>query len=232
MSALDTLGAANLRDLGGHPTQDGHQVRFGLLFRSEFPVYLDAEGDGATLLGLRTVVDLRRDDELAHESHPWPEWGVRHVQVPLSAGGESSWRAGYHSYLEAGAEHVVAAIRVLVGADAAPALFFCAAGKDRTGVVAAITLAVLGVAREVILEDHLRSAAGIDRIVARLAPTTPYRSQLAGVTSDDVRPDAAHVELLLDWLDARGGVEQWLVDNGVPAPELDAFRDRMLVAVT
>jgi protein-tyrosine phosphatase len=232
VSAVNALGAANLRDLGGLPGRDGRHLRHGLLFRSEFPIYLDEEGDGASLLGIRTAVDLRRPEEVAHESQPWDAWGVTHHQVALTAGGLSSWRAGYHGYLEDGPAAVVEAVSVIVRPGSVPALFFCAAGKDRTGVVATLLLSVLGVDRATILRDHGRTAAGIDRIVARLAPTAPYVDQLAGLTAHDVAPHPELVTRLLDWVDARGGAVAWLVANGVPAPDLDTFQNTVLEPAT
>lgn len=228
MSALDTLGAANLRDLGGLVGRDGRRLRHGLLFRSEFPVYLDAAGDAIGLLGVRTVLDLRRDDEVAHETHPWSAWGVTHRQVPLDAGGDSSWRAGYQAYLEEGPELVAEAVATVVAPGALPALFFCAAGKDRTGVVAALLLSVLGVDREAVMADHLRTAAGIDRIVDRLVVAPPYKDQLAGLTRDDLAPHPELLTRLLDWVDARGGAEEWLVERGVRAEHLESFRTHAL----
>lgn len=230
MTTVKELGAVNLRDLGGQVGQDGRKVRHGLLFRSEFPNYLD--GEGVAVLRVRTALDLRRAEELALESHHWAEWGVRHHHVPLTAGGASSWRAGYQRYLEEGPTAVVDAVSTLISPGALPAIFFCAAGKDRTGVVATLVLSVLGVHHDSILRDHARSAVGIDQIVARLAPTPPYAAQLDGLSVHDLAPHPDFVTSLLDWLDVRGGSESWLISNGVEADHLTTFREMLLEPAT
>lgn len=228
MSTLEALGAANLRDLGGLPVAHDLRLRSGLLYRSEFPVYLDAGGAGVGLLGVRTVVDLRRDEEVAHETRPWTSWGVTHHQVALTARAASSWRAGYHGYLDHGPGRVVEAIGKIVAPGAMPALFFCAAGKDRTGMIAALLLAALGADRETIVADHLRTAAGIGSVVERLRPAPPYLEQLAGLTADDVAPHPGLVLRMLDWVEESGGAEEWLVQNGVDELHLRAFRQSIL----
>lgn len=207
-------------------TADRQRLRTGLLFRSEYPHFLDRRGSSE--LRLRTVVDLRRDEEVAHATRPWGEWGVEWHQVSLSAGTMSSWLAGYHFYAVHCPDDVARAIATLVQPRALPALFFCAAGKDRTGIVAALLLTVLGVDRKTVIEDYLRTSAGIGRVVERLIREAPYTDVLTSLADTELEPRPELLEALLDWLDERGGVRAWLEAQGVPAVDLDAFCAEML----
>ncbi len=222
-------GAHNVRDLGGLVTADGREVRRGRIFRSDYPGFADvSEGAAVRDLGLRTVVDLRRSAEASLECVSWEDHGVHYVRCPVSAGGESSWRARYHSYLTHLPETVVEAVRQVTTVEAHPVLFHCAAGKDRTGVVAALVLAVLGVDRGVVVADYTLTAAALEPIMARLMGLPHYAEMLGDSSYEDQVPHARNMETLLDWVDEQGGAERWLVDHGLDADHLVRFRQAML----
>lgn len=221
-------GAHNLRDLGGLITSRGDRVRTGRVFRSDYPLFVQADAAAVRRLGLRTVVDLRRGSEAALERPDWEAQGVACERWPLSAGRESSWEARYPSYLLRRPESVVGAVRAVMRPEGHAVLFHCAAGKDRTGVVAALLLSVLGVPRDDIVADHLLSASSVRRVLGRLVEMDLYAAMLAGSSVEDQTPRAEHVEALLDWLEDRGGARAWLLGAGVPAAELTGFRATML----
>jgi protein tyrosine/serine phosphatase len=225
---LELAGSHNVRDLGGLRTTDGREVRRGQVFRSDYPAFADVE-DGAAVreLGLRTVVDLRRGAEAGFECVSWDDHGVRYHRCPLTAGGETSWHARYHSYLTHRPETAVEAVRQVTEPATHPVLFHCAAGKDRTGVVAALVLSVLGVDAEQIVADYVLTEAGLERILARLSGSGPYAAMLAGADRDQ-RPRAEHMQGFLEWVEERGGTESWLVDHGLPLSHLERFRREML----
>ncbi len=222
-------GAHNVRDLGGLVTADGREVRRGRIFRSDYPGFADvSEGAAVRDLGLRTVVDLRRGAEASLECVSWEDHGVRYVRCPVSAGGESSWRARYASYLTHLPETVVEAVRQVTTVETHPVLFHCAAGKDRTGVVAALVLAVLGVDREVVVADYTLTGAALEPIMQRLMGLPHYAEMLADSSYEDQVPHARNMETLLDWVDEQGGAERWLVDHGLDVEHLTRFRQAML----
>ncbi|QBX55963.1 tyrosine-protein phosphatase [Nocardioides seonyuensis] len=222
-------GALNLRDLGGLVGSDGRRVRRGRMFRSEYPGFADlADGAAVRSLGLRTVVDLRRGTEMSFECVPWAEHGVDHHRFPLSAGGESSWRARYHAYLTSRPDTVVEAVRLVTTAAAHPVLFHCAAGKDRTGVVAALVLLVLGVSEEEVVADYVLTETSLDLVLERLASAGPYAEMLAGSSLDDQLPRARNMQGLIDWLAERGGAREWLQANGLSHGHLETFREQVL----
>jgi protein-tyrosine phosphatase len=108
-------------------------------------------------------------------------------------------------------------------------MFHCAAGKDRTGVLSALLLDVLGVRREGIAEDYAMSAAGIERVLARLAAQPPYQRILADCTLEEHIPNP---QVMLDFLGrldtAYGRATGWLCRHGVEAERLDRFRSAMV----
>ncbi len=180
-----------MRDLGGFVTRDGRTVRHGVLYRSEHVATLDPDSR-ALLAGvpMKVVFDLRAEDERESIAALWgraraPE--IVHVpviengrtrdrgltlEVLLDATGATARRymhAIYSDMAESFAASCLAEFDRRVGIDRSlPALIHCTAGKDRTGVLAALVLLALGVAREDVTLDYERSVRhyGPDRIKA------------------------------------------------------------------
>lgn len=182
--ALD--GCVNFRDLGGYETRDGRRLRWRHLFRADGLNRL-SEADRGVLVGLgvATVIDLRTVDEAATRGRfPVEEVPVRYLDLPLMdvvPGSEDlpSWReasyvaARYVDMVSTGSPVLTRAIDSLAEADSLPAIFHCSAGKDRTGVLAALILAFLGVPDDTIVEDYTLSAAAMERLLERLTAEYP-----------------------------------------------------------
>jgi protein-tyrosine phosphatase len=253
----ELTGVRNFRDLGGLPAADGRRVRHGVLFRSGHLAAATAE-DAAFLasLGLHTVFDFRNAEDIAVDGPDIALPGVRHVNLPLSnpAQGARLWAAAregdlavlrellgdgraasrmtrsYRSHLRTRtAEHR----RLLtdLAEDSVPALLHCAAGKDRAGLAVAVTLLALGVERDAVATDYLRSAAAHRR----------YRMRRTGIAEEA----SAEIDELLDpLLDARieylaaafdaveetwGSFERYFADGlGLTAAQRERLRDRLL----
>lgn len=225
---ISHCGALNLRDLGGLRTVDGQRVRRGRVYRSDCPRTPTADSSLARDLSLLTVVDLRHRAEVDFECVRWAEHGVEHVVCSFSAGGTSSWHAAYEAYLQHRPERVVTAVRQVLAPARHPVLFHCAAGKDRTGVLAALLLCVLGVTEEGIVADYLLTEHALAPVLARLRSSEPYAAMLAATDDDAHRPQPATMRSFLAWLDAHGGAEKWLRHHGVPEREITGFRDALL----
>ena len=171
-------GAVNFRDLGGYVTADGQRTRWRVLFRADGLGEL-TEPDLAVLrqLGIRTVVDLRSGYELeqsrfnveAHpvEFHHFPfidqlpdveEWDSR----PGLLGSQ------YTEMLDDAMPQIVGALEVLAASEARPAVFHCTAGKDRTGLLSALVLLLLGVPEETVVADYALSGAAMARLRDKL----------------------------------------------------------------
>lgn len=222
-------GAHNVRDLGGLIGLNGRPIRPGLVYRGDYPAFADHEtADAIQALALQTVVDLRRGTEAAAECVSWDDHGVAYHRCPVVGGSESSWHARYQSYLDTRPETVVSAVRHVLDPGAHPVLFHCAAGKDRTGVVAALVLSALGVEDEDIVEDYLLSAVAVEAILSRLGSSSLYRAELDGATVESQRPQRDAMEAFLAALHDRGGAVEWLVEHGLEQLEVDAARAALL----
>jgi protein-tyrosine phosphatase len=235
---LELEGLFNLRDVGAYPAAGGRTVRWRTLLRSDALHRLDSEG--VTVLGglgLRTIVDLRTQPEVEHEPSALDGLSVsaqvRHISVlagdlqalPLELD------AIYRYMIDHCGETIAEAIKVLATADAVPALVHCSAGKDRTGIVVALILAVLGVPDEVIAADYGLSASYLD------AGRTPAIGQLQASTGlgDDLTkpllssPPALILDVLSRVRQQAGSVEAYLNERGVSEGDLAQLRAALLV---
>ncbi|WP_433211868.1 tyrosine-protein phosphatase [Dactylosporangium sp. CS-047395] len=169
-------GFFNARDLGGLPTAGGRSTRPGVLVRSADPRFVTPAGwRAARAAGFRTVLDLRNDDEVEGVLAP-P--GLTRVRVALDhAEDVEFWRyldeTGLNGtplyirpFLARKPERVAAAVTAIARAEPGGVIFHCGAGRDRTGVVAMLLLALAGVAPEVIADDYEESAAWQARLAA------------------------------------------------------------------
>ncbi|MFJ4964556.1 hypothetical protein EES43_26600 [Streptomyces sp. ADI96-02] len=176
-------GVRNFRDVGGLPTSDGRRTAYGRLYRSGHLAHATAE-DAALLggLGLHTVFDFRNEADHRLEGHDVELPGVRNVSIPLSdpADGAEFWRLVRDGNIEQlrsvladgkATERMIRMYRATVrdrtaehsrvlhalAEDSVPALMHCAAGKDRAGLSIAVALLAVGVEREAIEADYLKS---------------------------------------------------------------------------
>lgn len=132
----------------------------------------------------------------------------------------------YLSYLAARPDSIVASIRTIANANGA-VLVHCAAGKDRTGVVVALTLDAAGVDRDAIVGDYLATGQRIDAIMARLQSSATYRPEVEGHDPQAHAPVAGTMRRMLELLDARfGGSAGWLAAQGLSDGELERLRRR------
>jgi len=173
-------GCFNFRDLGGYPTRDGAHVRWRRMFRSDGLQAL-TEADVAQLcdeLSLASVVDLRSTAEISNDGRGLlADAPIGFHHLPFFDGDTKGYVPPpdmtlanlYLAMIERATEPIAAAIRVM--ADTEPegsAVYHCAAGKDRTGVLSAILLSLLGVDDELIVADYALSQESMDDVIERL----------------------------------------------------------------
>lgn len=205
---LALAGADNVRDLGGLPVAGGRRTRARRLVRAELTHAL-TEADIRLLsvdLNLRTLIDLRGDDEVLVAPLLWPEDHIHRLHCPLPfrrgqtpPGGRHDFISTYLGYLELDPIPLVRAIRALLDPDNHAVLFHCAAGKDRTGVLSAIVLEILGVPRETIAADYALSGTRIHRVVARLAPIEIYRPDPIAAAAGVLAAEPGTILAFLIW---------------------------------
>ena len=246
---LPLVGASNFRDLGGYPTADGGVTRWGRLFRSD-TLHELTEDDVSLLrhLGLKSVIDLRTGTEAERSGRGLlgaEAAGYFHLSVIDNDAGESrgipapiddSLANRYLWYLEIGREALARAITIIANDANYPLVFHCAAGKDRTGVLAALILDIVGVERRSIVQDYVLTASRMDAIVERLSRNraeggTDYQVP-AQIPAGALTVDAATMEEFLEGVDQRhGGARQWALAAGVQVDAVEAL-STLLVAPT
>jgi protein-tyrosine phosphatase len=146
---------------------------------------------------------------------------------PAEDGHESERSVGHYlGYLEVRPDSVVSALRVMAQGSS---IVHCAAGKDRTGVVIAITLHVLGVPRDHIVADYTATGERLEAILARLRASPAYAQDLDSRPADTHRPHAYTMEKFLTILDERhGGPIGWLQRHGWTDDDTTALRSALL----
>jgi protein-tyrosine phosphatase len=242
---LPLVGAYNFRDLGGYPTLDGRSTRWGRLYRSDTLQELTEE-DLAQLrgIGLVSVIDLRTPNEVERAgrgvlgSEP-----IRYVNLSVlpAAGGEQQAAPAtsvdevferYLSYLEIGKTALVESFGLMAEPDSYPLVFHCHAGKDRTGVLAALVLDCIGVVRDAIVDDYVLTASRMDLILGRLRRDPYFADRIADLPPSLFAVEASTMESFLDGLDQRfGGARRWALGAGVTETQLRALERLLLEAV-
>ncbi len=186
--ALD--GCFNFRDLGSYRTSDGRWTRPQHLYRADGPHAL-TDGDGTTLRGLqlRTVIDLRTFEEVeqrgcyANVLSNVVEYHLPMIDVLPDPDELPAWvdpsvvARRYRDMLDAGHDSIAEILAVLSDPNAYPAVFHCSAGKDRTGLVAAVVLGVVGVPDATIVADYALSRAPMRRLLEHYQTAYPHAAE-------------------------------------------------------
>jgi len=228
-------GAVNVRELGGLPLRGGGTTRAGVLLRADTLQEL-TEADVEWLLawGVRSVLDLRAPEEARREGRgPLAEQPLAYANLAfipdavivvddpghalvVAERNEQDRVEHYLDYLRGAGPAVVAALEWLAGPAGVPAVFHCAAGKDRTGVLAALVLDLNGVEREAVIADYARSNERLDAVLGRLLRMPTYSHYTGTRRSTDLACEPHVMEQFLARLDAEhGGAAGWVRAAGM-----------------
>ena len=256
---LPLQGARNFRDLGGYRTASGQRVKWRRLFRSEHLTHLsDADCLYLRDIGIRTAFDLRtrvereRNPSRWHaesevETFTWKDTEnmkglaerLQHYRKEHGLQDAAHLRGflslHYRSYLEVQADRFRDILAKLTQPNAAPALLHCTAGKDRTGIIVALILHLLGVNKDTIFEDYLLTNACADS----LKDQARFRMLLQQFGIDEISEEGvealrcAHPEYLQAAFDGMrenyGSVENYLEQRlGMDAEKIDTMRSLYL----
>ena len=239
---LPLEGSYNVRDLGGYQTSNGGVTRWKTILRSGDMHSLTLKSKAALVdYGVRTVVDLRRDTELEERLNVFADspgiayhhhdiWGDLIAPDRSDSDDASVWWLGHYSLLLG--EHrsqVCDAVATVADPDNWPVVFHCAAGKDRTGVVAALILSLAGVPSAMIAEDYALSAHFLlDRFLA----VTPPEELPVGFGWREYQrehcPPAAMRKTLKHVESVYGGAEGYLIGGGVSQAQIASLRSAFL----
>jgi protein-tyrosine phosphatase len=232
--SIALAGAFNFRDLGGYGAIDGRTVRWGALFRSDSLGQLTLDDvDALRPLGLRTVIDLRGTGEVdAAGSFPVAKYPVTLHRLsvmdrewdPAAADvGTSSQflHAQYTTMLEETGSRYADGIRRLARLGALPAVFHCAAGKDRTGLLAMLVLGALGVSDSDIVDDYALTAATMDAFLAARSADPAFADRIAALPANFFAADPSALARVVDDIaGAHGSIRSYVLSLGVTADEL------------
>ena len=173
------------------------------------------------------VFAVEEDDPEIELPSGWAE-SLLPRQVAAHDEGESPAVRSYLGYLGQRADNVVGALRAITWDGDGAAVVHCAAGKDRTGVVCALALAVAGVPHEEIVADYAMTADVIDALVAKLAASPTYAEDMVARDVASHTPRAGTMDRVLTLLDEQhGGPSAWLDAHGFGADEQAALRARL-----
>lgn len=232
----------NFRDLGGWRTVDGRHVRWRTLYRADTLHRFDDE-DRVRFgeLGIRTVVDLRGRHELERDGRLGHVDGVRYHHVPLldqaGVGAEQAVDArvpsladAYVAMAERGRAAVARCVGLLAEPGALPAVFHCTAGKDRTGIVAAVVLSAIGVLEADVVADYALTAASRGARRAWLAVHDPaFAAHLDTLPPEALEVRPAAIAALVEHLRlAYGSAAAYLRAGGLADGALARLRQGLL----
>jgi protein-tyrosine phosphatase len=232
-------GTVNTRDVGGLPARDGMVVRPGRLLRSD-SVHAVTPVDVIQLTehyGLRTVLDLRTQRESDLDGvGPLAAAGVRRLDAPFVNGRalnpvkDTSKPAylDYRTLTAIAADSLAQSLTALSEPGALPALVHCSAGKDRTGIVVALVLDLIGVDREAIIADYLATADRLEEVLARTAALPSRLDNPIDPRSHLLNAEA--IQEVFDLVDAAGGSGAWLFASGAPADLAERFAADLLIS--
>jgi protein-tyrosine phosphatase len=240
--AFDSL--FNVRDLGGYAGADGRHTRWRTLYRADGLNRADGDDlERLAALGLRTVIDLRTPNERVERGsfpieavpvdyHHFPvlqqTWEGQEIDAAID--GAEFLTDRYREMLDEGAEAIAGALTVLADARVYPAVFHCAAGKDRTGVLAALVLGLVGVPDQTIAADYGLSGVGMAAMMDWIRLNRP---EVADSMTDQpgvmlAAPPRA-MRSLLDGVRAEhGSVEGYARSIGLPPRIIDELRATLL----
>jgi protein-tyrosine phosphatase len=236
-------GCLNVRDLGGHPTEDGGETLYGRVVRADSIRQLSAEGWKALVgYGVRTIVDLRGEREL--EDDPPTELPVDVVHVPFmedrpevfEKAEDAARKAPDHAvatrdvyliFLESFRANVAAVIGAVAEAPEGAVVIHCMGGKDRTGLTAAFLLRLAGVGLEDIGSDYALSEKRLrprhDQWIAQ-ASNEAEREYLRRISAT---PAASMVAVIEELERRHRSVEGFLRAGGAPDRTGERIRARL-----
>lgn len=240
---LEIEGGFNVRDLGGYPTRDGQVTKHGVLVRAgTLSDITDAAQARLVDYGVKNVIDLRDEWEV----QTYPDASARSVvmryrNLPFIGDRltqDAAWKAEaeqhetmfelYCYWLE----HCQPQIKAIVSAiiDSEPTtLYHCYAGKDRTGIISALILGVVGVPEEVIVQDYAETTARIQHLIAAWRANAILHQEDMSRFERNVGSSAPTMENLLRHIsDQYGGATNYLRLCGITDGQLDSLKTRLI----
>ena len=239
---VELEGCFNFRDLGSYRTADGRHMRAGQVFRADGLQHL-TPADVACLrerLHLGGVIDLRSPQEvdldgrgrIAHEPfdfHHVPLFEHDRSKMEGSPRDFLADMSQLYVFIARAAKQRIAQVMRILAESRTPQVFHCAAGKDRTGVISALLLGLIGVPRETIVADYAFSKQNLDQINARLRASDSYQDLMDELPEGAYEAEPETMRAFLEQIDARyGSTHAWAERAGLGPDLIERLRDRLL----
>jgi protein-tyrosine phosphatase len=233
-------GTLNFRDVGGYQVEGGGTVARRTLFRSDALHKVDRAGsDLLAGLDLKTVLDLRTVEELLIAQSPLADFadrGTRTIHLSLVGPDFSELppelEGVYSFFVDRRGQAIAAAIKHLASPGGLPGLVHCTAGKDRTGIVIAFTLAAIGVPDQVIAADYALSSMylvqGQTAVIGQISAASGLDEQLMQTLM--ASPPELMTRTLARAREQAGSIAGYLISNGLTDADLAALRTALVRA--
>lgn len=197
-------GTRNARDLGGLPVASGFFPKNKVIRSGALCFASKKDAEKLLSMKLHTIIELRLDNEIKKDGpdKPYLTKGVTNLLHWPMAGSRGPGLAAYESYTEENGPLFRDFFALLAKPDSYPVLFHCSAGKDRTGILAALLLDFLGTPRTIIYDDYLHSM--------RITPALKVHKEW--------------LDAVFERVDAAGGIEAFLTKCGVTQEQKQAVR--------
>jgi protein-tyrosine phosphatase len=243
------LSLLNFRDLGGLPVEGGRRLRPRMLYRNEGPANLkDHHRSELAALGIRLVCDLRSDVERSIAPNDW-QGDARLLNLDITADLRSDtnegWLALQHDPSAAGAKramqtnyammpgamlpHLGLFVELMLAGEM-PVLIHCTAGKDRTGVLVALLLRLLGVPHEAVIADYKRSDIFGQNLLLAGSVTHAFEESFGFAPSEEtmatmIGVDPDFLSTAIDTVEARwGSIDGYFAAAGINDARRAALR--------
>ena len=242
---LGLEGSYNTRDIGGYPIEGGGWTQWNRFLRSD-GMHRLTNGDQARLTnyGVRAVIDLRTPQETVETPNVFAgssEVTYHHCDIigdapalitpkqVLTGLPVARIAHSYTTWMDHRQAQFAEVLGKLADPGFGPAIYHCAGGKDRTGIISALLLSLAGVGRETILDDYtLTSIFHFRRSIMGGASAFEEPVESAGDYADRYCPRDGMARTLAHLDDNYGGVEGYVRAIGLPEGQIDDLR-RMLI---
>ena len=245
-STVQLAGAINFRDVGGVPVGSDRHIAYGRLFRSDTLQFLTPEDIDILVesIGLKTDVDLRLSFEIKVEGRGLlGETDVSHAHLPFQVAGAHTPGSAtpilqghdpvvshYVNYLSHSPQSVSGLIQLLAKSQALPALIHCAAGKDRTGIAVAMTLAAVGCSTDDIATEYASGSHLIPAVMDRLRTMESYGESLSKLPPEANLTPPEYIERFFKEIrNTYGGPMDYLRQHGVSDADFEALSQALTV---